>query len=124
MHKRTKGLAIILLLGGLSSPGAADTSLPALVKAEIANIERECATTGSPFKPTKDFVQIHDLNEDGQPDYLIDTARIGCLSFCGARACVVTLFYSAGSTFLRKDFLGGNMTFEDFRCGPDGCDWR
>jgi hypothetical protein len=124
MHKRTKGLAIILLVGGLSSPGAADTSLPALVKAEIANIKRECASTGSPFRPTKDFVQVHDLNKDGRPDYLIDTARIQCWSFCGARACTVTLFYSSGSTYLRKDFLGGNMTFEDFRCGPDGCDWR
>jgi hypothetical protein len=123
-EKIAASLAILLLVASLGSAGSADDALPALVDAEIANIEKTCADSGSPFNPSEGFVQTADLNKDGRPDYLIDSSRVWCMPLCGARACQVTLFYSAGSAYLRKDFLGVNLTFENFRCNGNSCDWR
>lgn len=99
--------------------------LPAVSQQRLREMEGECASSDQALR-APGFVQMADLNSDGQLDVLVDTSAANCPFWCGAQNCAVTLFGSDGAGGYRaNEMLGYSTTPTAFQCDAGGiCTYR
>ena len=96
----------LALLATLALPAAAqETAWPA----ELASLIEEASTAcQGDFSVAPEAVSQHDLNDDGNPDWILDTAGLACADghgmFCGTQGCGVETLIDGirGSLLLRN----------------------
>ncbi|WP_299817088.1 peptidoglycan-binding domain-containing protein [uncultured Jannaschia sp.] len=67
------------------------------------------------------FVQLADLNGDGNNDFILDTSYSGSSFWCSAQQCKALVFVSTPSGYARNDLLAHSPTPASFECYGDGC---
>ena len=67
------------------------------------------------------FVQLADLNGDGNNDFILDTSYSGSSFWCSAQQCKALVFVSTPSGYARNDLLAHSPTPASFACYGDGC---
>ena len=66
---------------------------PEITRSAAAYLD-ECESYGSSPSPTDKFVTAVDLNDDGEPDYVIDTNEMNASCFCGSGGCTIEAWVS------------------------------
>lgn len=105
--------------------GVAQTSnyagLPPIVSQSVDEIANSSDPTGDQLIQRAGFIQLADMNGDGQTDYLIDTSVTGSAFWCNAQACAVRVFVSTPAGYERNDFQAFNVTPAMFACTRGLC---
>ena len=97
-----------------TQPAAPD--LPAPVQAVVAGYAAQCAQLGGKLASaaTQPHILTGDLDGDGQPDYLLDSAPVRCdaaaTAFCGNGGCQIDLVLSRQGYAQPVKLLGGQPT--------------
>jgi len=67
------------------------------------------------------FIQIADLNGDGNNDYILDTSFSGSSFWCSSVQCKALVFVSTAQGYARNDLLAFDPTPASFECIGGGC---
>lgn len=67
------------------------------------------------------FIQLADLNGDGNNDYILDTSFSGSSFWCSAVQCKTIVFVSTASGYARNDLLAFDPTPASFNCIGSSC---
>lgn len=95
--------------------------LPPLVAASVNEIARSSDPSAEQLVQRHGFIQLADINGDGQTDYIIDTTVTGSAFWCSAQACAVRVFASTPEGYERNDFQAFNVTPAMFTCQRGNC---
>ncbi len=95
--------------------------LPPIVAQSVDEIANSSDPTGDQLIQRAGFIQLADMNGDGQTDYLIDTSVTGSAFWCNAQACAVRVFVSTPAGYERNDFQAFNVTPAMFSCQRGLC---
>jgi hypothetical protein len=113
-------------------------------RADVLSAMTDCARSGGHPVRRNGFETARDLNNDGQPDYVIDYGAFGCEGgqtggspFCGSGGCNIAVYFSTPAGYrqvytgvvARWNFSAGNrpllrlLTHGSFcgRVGAEGC---
>lgn len=85
--------AVVLAL----TPAVAQ-ELPRVVEQHLQTLVKDC---DGKMEIARKSLQTIDLNEDGIPDFVIDTEKLGCEMasyYCGSAGCTLMIFASHGGT--------------------------
>lgn len=96
------------------TPSTAPAALPAPVAARIAGFSKECRDLGGePAGTAAPHVASADLDRDGKPDYVIDTATLRCegaaTAYCANDGCSVPVALSSAG-YAPLELRGGEPT--------------
>lgn len=110
-----------LMFGGRSRtvgyPG-----LPLEVSAAVDEIAESSDPTPEQLMNRAGFIQLADLNGDGNNDYILDSSYSGSTFWCRAdRQCKALVFVSTPSGYARNDLLIVDPTPASFRCTGPSC---
>lgn len=67
------------------------------------------------------FIQLSDMNGDGNNDYILDTSFSGSSFWCSAVQCKTIVFVSTPSGYARNDLLAFDPTPASFNCIGSSC---
>jgi peptidoglycan hydrolase-like protein with peptidoglycan-binding domain len=67
------------------------------------------------------FIQLADLNGDGNNDYILDTSFSGSSFWCNSVQCKAIVFVSTSQGYVRNDMLAFNPTPASFSCAGSSC---
>ncbi|MEL6586071.1 MAG: peptidoglycan-binding domain-containing protein [Pseudomonadota bacterium] len=67
------------------------------------------------------FVQLADLNGDGNNDYILDTSYSGSSFWCSAERCKSLVFVSTAQGYARNELMAQAPTAATFDCLADTC---
>ncbi|MEM8848819.1 MAG: peptidoglycan-binding domain-containing protein [Pseudomonadota bacterium] len=113
-----------LMTGGTGQPQLRTTGYPGL-PLEVSRAVDEVAASSDPspeqLLQRSGFIQLSDLNGDGQNDYIIDTSFSGSSFWCSAAECKTMVFVSTPSGYARNDLLAHSPTPATFECYGDAC---
>ena len=89
-----------------ASPGSAKIPrASAKVPPEIASAAKafvdECRSRDVDISPSDRLVARVDLNDDGNPDYIIDTAELNAPCFCGSGGCAIQAWVSDAGGYVK-----------------------
>lgn len=91
----------------------------------VANAVNEIAKSSDPsaeqLMQRSGFIQLADINGDGQTDYILDTSVTGSAFWCNAQSCAVRVFASTPEGYERNDFQAFNVTPAMFSCTRGTC---
>ena len=95
-----------------ASPGSAKIPREsAKVPPEIASAAKEyvdeCRSRDVETSPSERLVARVDLNDDGNPDYIIDTAELNAPCFCGSGGCAIEAWVSDAGGYVKA--FDGNV---------------
>ena len=77
-----------------------DDAPPEVAESARAYLD-ECRSLDSEPSPTENFLAAVELNDDGKPDYIIDTDEINAPCFCGSGGCAIEAWVSDGGSYTR-----------------------
>jgi peptidoglycan hydrolase-like protein with peptidoglycan-binding domain len=103
--------------GGASRYGG----LPPIIAESVDEIANSSDPSGEQLIQRSGFIQLADMNGDGQTDYLIDTSVTGSAFWCNAQSCAVRVFVSTPNGYERNDFQAFNVTPAMFSCQRGLC---
>jgi peptidoglycan hydrolase-like protein with peptidoglycan-binding domain len=103
--------------GGASRYGG----LPLIIAESVDEIANSSDPSGEQLIQRSGFIQLADMNGDGQTDYLIDTSVTGSAFWCNAQSCAVRVFVSTPNGYERNDFQAFNVTPAMFSCQRGLC---
>jgi len=63
--------------------------LPSVVAAAVNEIAKSSDPTAEQLVQRSGFIQLSDINGDGQTDYIVDTSVTGSAFWCSAQSCMV-----------------------------------
>ena len=96
--------------------------LPLEVSHAVDEIAESSDPTPEQLMNRAGFIQLADLNGDGNNDYILDTSYSGSTFWCRVdRQCKALVFASTPSGYVRNDLLVVNPTPASFRCIGDTC---
>jgi len=95
--------------------------MPLEVSAAIDEIANSSDPTAEQLLQRTGFIQLADLNADGNTDYIIDTSTSGSSFWCNAQTCKTLVFASTANGFARNDLLLNNPTPNMFSCVGGSC---
>ncbi len=95
--------------------------MPIEVSAAIDEIANSSDPTAEQLLQRTGFIQLADLNADGNTDYIIDTSTSGSSFWCNAQTCKTLVFASTANGFARNDLLLNNPTPDMFNCVGGSC---
>lgn len=95
--------------------------LPAVVAASVNEIAKSSDPSAEQLVSRAGFVQLSDMNGDGQTDYILDTSVTGSAFWCSAQSCAVRVFVSTPTGYERNDFQAFNVTPAMFECQRGLC---
>ncbi|MFP7673698.1 peptidoglycan-binding protein [Marivita sp. S0852] len=95
--------------------------MPAVVAAAVNEIAKSSDPSAEQLIQRSGFVQLADINGDGQTDYILDTSVTGSAFWCNAQACAVRVFASTPDGYERNDFQAFNVTPAMFSCTRGTC---
>mmetsp|Transcript_22912 Transcript_22912/g.38465 ORF Transcript_22912/g.38465 Transcript_22912/m.38465 type:complete len:560 (-) Transcript_22912:641-2320(-) len=121
----SRGLLIVYrdeLAGGGTTTAVGNTyGLPRAVAASVNEIARSSDPSAQQLVQRSGFIQLADINGDGQTDYVIDTSVTGSAFWCNAQSCAVRVFASTPEGYERNDFQAFNVTPAMFTCQRGNC---
>ncbi|MBY5933015.1 peptidoglycan-binding protein [Tateyamaria omphalii] len=110
------------LAGGSTTTTVGNTyGLPREVAASVNEIARSSDPSAQQLVQRSGFIQLADINGDGQTDYVIDTSVTGSAFWCNAQSCAVRVFASTPEGYERNDFQAFNVTPAMFSCQRGNC---
>ncbi|RVT85689.1 peptidoglycan-binding protein [Rhodobacteraceae bacterium CCMM004] len=118
-----KGLLLVYrddLTGGTTAI-AGHYGLPAVIAASVNEIAKSSDPSAEQLVQRSGFIQLSDINGDGQTDYVIDTSVTGSAFWCNAQSCAVRVFASTPEGYQRNDFQAFNVTPAMFACVRGNC---
>jgi len=96
-RKLATGLAVTLAAATLSGCKT-EESIPQYVKGPLSGFVYECQQEGQTATDMNHYLTRHDLDGDGQPDYVLDSAK-GCKAntdlYCAAEGCSISIHVSS-----------------------------
>ncbi|MEC7764707.1 MAG: peptidoglycan-binding domain-containing protein [Pseudomonadota bacterium] len=95
--------------------------LPMEVSDAIDEIAESSDPSAEQLLQRSGFIQLGDMNGDGNTDYIIDTAFAGSSFWCNANQCKSLVFVSTPDGYRRNDLLIANPTTNDFNCIGGSC---
>jgi|SRR6056297_760797 len=95
--------------------------LPSVVAAAVNEVAKSSDPSAEQLVQRHGFIQLADINGDGQTDYIIDTSVTGSAFWCNAQACTVRVFASTPNGYERNDFQAFNVTPAMFSCVRGTC---
>lgn len=121
-----RGLLKVYLDEQLNGPGgssaiAGSYGLPAVVAAAVNEIAKSSDPSAEQLVQRSGFIQLADMNGDGQTDYILDTSVTGSAFWCNAESCAVRVFASTPNGYERNDFQAFNVTPAMFQCQRGVC---
>lgn len=91
------GAIAVLFLGGILTGCGEDEALPRWVAGPVSGLLLECTQAREPAPKPADLVTRIDLDGDGAPDFVIDTAK-GCPAlralYCSNEGCSIDVLTS------------------------------
>ena len=113
-----------LMTGGSGQPAQRTVGYPGL-PLEVSRAVDEIAASSDPspeqLLQRAGFVQLADMNGDGNNDYILDTSYSGSSFWCSAQTCKALVFVSTPSGYARNDLLAHSPTPASFECFGDAC---
>ncbi|MEO1797758.1 MAG: peptidoglycan-binding domain-containing protein [Pseudomonadota bacterium] len=95
------------------------------VPLEVSRAVDEIAASSDPsaeqLLQRSGFIQLADLNGDGNNDFILDTKFSGSSFWCSAAQCKAIVFVSTPDGFARNDLLAFNPTPASFQCFGSSC---
>jgi peptidoglycan hydrolase-like protein with peptidoglycan-binding domain len=108
--------------GGMASASiGGHYGLPSVVAAAVNEIARSSDPSAEQLVQRSGFIQLADMNGDGQTDYILDTSVTGSAFWCNAQSCAVRVFASTPDGYERNDFQAFNVTPAMFSCTRGTC---
>ncbi len=107
--------------GGTSASVRGNYGLPREVAKAVNEIAKSSDPSAEQLVQRHGFIQLADLNADGQTDYIIDTSVTGSAFWCNAQSCAVRVFASIPGGYQRNDFQAFNVTPASFNCMQGTC---
>jgi len=95
--------------------------LPKEVSASVFEIAKSSDPSAQQLIQRSGFVQLADINNDGQTDYILDTSVTGSAFWCNAQSCAVRVFASTPDGYQRNDFQAFNVVPAMFTCQRGDC---
>ncbi|WP_353471445.1 peptidoglycan-binding domain-containing protein [Salipiger sp. H15] len=95
--------------------------LPEVVAEAVNEIARSSDPSAEQLVQRSGFIQLSDINGDGQTDYILDTSVTGSAFWCNAQSCAVRVFASTPDGYERNDFQAFNVTPAMFTCQRGAC---
>ncbi len=95
--------------------------MPIEVSAAIDEIANSSDPTAEQLLQRTGFIQLADLNADGNTDYIVDTAVSGSSFWCNAQTCKTLVFASTANGFVRNDLLLNSPSPDMFNCVGGSC---
>ena len=96
--------------------------LPPVVAAAVREIAKSSDPTAEQLIQRAGFVQLADINQDGQTDYILDTSVTGSAFWCNQQSCAVRVFASTPDGYQRNDFQAFNVQPAMFKCQRGNCE--
>lgn len=93
MKRLLRIAALTLLVALLFGPAQAQT-IPAIVQQYLQTLVKDC---DGKIEVARKALQSADLNDDGIPDWILDTGELGCdmaTFYCGTAGCTLMMFVS------------------------------
>lgn len=123
-----RGLLVIYRDEQMNGVGGSATSaigghygLPSIVAAAVNEVAKSSDPSAEQLVQRHGFIQLADINGDGQTDYIIDTSVTGSAFWCNAQSCMVRVFASTPDGYERNDFQAFNVTPAMFSCTRGTC---
>ncbi len=95
--------------------------LPQVVAQSVNEIAKSSDPSAEQLVQRSGFIQLADMNGDGQTDYVLDTSVTGSAFWCNAQSCAVRVFASTPDGYERNDFQAFNVTPAMFSCTRGTC---
>jgi len=120
---RVKGVLIAQRDGevGRMSGGTGYAGMPMVVSDAVDEIAESSDPSAEQLLQRSGFVQLADLNGDGNTDYILDTAFSGSSFWCNASQCKTLVFASTADGYRRNDLLLQNPQPASFECSGGIC---
>ena len=111
------------LLTGGSTPRrtAGYAGLPIEVSEAVDEIANSSDPTPEQLLQRSGFIQLADLNADGNSDYILDTSFSGSSFWCSSVQCKTIVFVSTPSGYARNDLLAFDPTPASLNCVGSSC---
>ena len=110
-----------LMTGKPGKRQAVYAGMPVEVSEAIDEIANSSDPSAEQLLQRAGFVQLADLNSDGNTDYIIDTAVSGSSFWCNATACKTLVFASTANGYARNDLLLNQPTAAALTCVGGSC---
>ncbi len=110
--------------GATGTRPSSHAGLPPEVSQAVDEIASSSDPSAEQLLQRAGFIQLADLNGDGNTDYIIDTALAGSSFWCNAEACKVMVFASTPQGYQRNDLLTHAPTPASFACVGATCQLR
>ena len=107
--------------GSTAFAGRTVGGLPKEVSASVFEIAKSTDPSAEQLIQRSGFVQLADLNNDGQTDYILDTSVTGSSFWCNSESCAVRVFVSTPNGYQRNDFQTFDVTPASFSCQRGAC---
>ncbi|MBV0913999.1 peptidoglycan-binding domain-containing protein [Anianabacter salinae] len=107
--------------GGSSRGGVGYAGLPIEVSDAIDEIADSSDPSAEQLLQRAGFIQLADLNGDGNNDYILDTSFAGSSFWCSAVQCKSLVFASTPDGYRRNDLLMADPGPDDFDCMGGSC---
>jgi len=95
--------------------------LPLEVSVAVDEIAESSDPSPEQLLQRSGFIQLADLNGDGNTDYIMDTSFSGSSFWCNAAQCKSIVFVSTAEGYRRNDLLQANPTPAHFKCIGGSC---
>eukprot|EP00933_Yihiella_yeosuensis_P081081 TRINITY_DN9461_c0_g3_i1.p1 TRINITY_DN9461_c0_g3~~TRINITY_DN9461_c0_g3_i1.p1 ORF type:complete len:556 (-),score=-7.75 TRINITY_DN9461_c0_g3_i1:271-1938(-) len=95
--------------------------LPPVVAQAVNEIAKSSDPSAEQLVQRSGFIQLSDMNGDGQTDYILDTSVTGSAFWCNAQNCAVRVFVSTPEGYVRNDFQAFNVNPAMFSCLRGTC---
>ncbi|MCY4151696.1 MAG: peptidoglycan-binding domain-containing protein [Aestuariivita sp.] len=109
------------LMTGTTTARRGYPGVPIEVSTAIDEIAETSDPTAEQLLQRSGFIQLADLNGDGNNDYIIDTSFSGSSFWCSATQCKTIVFVSVPDGYARNDLLAFNPTAATFQCFGATC---
>lgn len=95
--------------------------LPIEVSEAIDEIADSSDPSAEQLLQRSGFIQLSDLNDDGNNDYILDTSFSGSSFWCSTVQCKTIVFVSTADGYARNDLLAFDPTPASFSCRGSNC---
>lgn len=114
------------LLTGSTTPRRTTgyAGLPIEVSQAVDEIADSSDPSAEQLLQRSGFIQLADLNGDGNNDYILDTSFSGSSFWCSAVQCKSIVFVSTADGYARNDMLAFDPTPASFNCVGASCTVR
>ncbi|KMW57148.1 putative peptidoglycan-binding domain-containing protein [Candidatus Rhodobacter oscarellae] len=110
-----------LMTGVPTQRSAGYAGLPLEVSQAVDEIANSSDPTPEQLLQRSGFIQLADLNGDGNNDFILDTSFSGSTFWCSSVQCKTLVFVSTPNGYARNDLLAFNPTPATFNCVGSSC---